>query len=176
MKLLVFYIGADRYGLPLATIRQVLPLMALTGVPLAPDAVAGLMNLHGASVPVIDEQVAPAPANDYAVSKLAMEYMARLWMDRSSGAAATARQVDTRIVLVDYPGPDGTMRALGLLAERVVGVQDVAAASLHASGVQAAPFLGPVAGDAHGFVRLVQPEHLLPADLRAALFAPDGAT
>jgi nucleoside-diphosphate-sugar epimerase len=40
-------------------------------------------NIYGnASVGVIDESVAPAPAKDYAVSKLAMEYMARLWMDR----------------------------------------------------------------------------------------------
>jgi nucleoside-diphosphate-sugar epimerase len=60
-------------------------LEALAAGPHKPSCVllASSANIYGnAQVAVIDESVAPSPANDYAVSKLAMEYMARLWMDR----------------------------------------------------------------------------------------------
>jgi len=151
MKVLVFHIGDDRYGLPLRVVRRVLPLVELKSLPLAPDAVAGLMNLHGESVPVID-------------------------LARIGGGAAALQQYDTRIVLVDYVSPAGDIHALALLAERVMGVQEVADAALQPSGVQAAPFLGDVAGDAQGMVQLVALEQLLPAELRALLFqAEDGA-
>jgi nucleoside-diphosphate-sugar epimerase len=60
-------------------------LEALAAAPQRPSAVllASSANVYGnADLPLLSEDVAPAPANDYAVSKLSMEYMARLWMDR----------------------------------------------------------------------------------------------
>lgn len=60
-------------------------LDVLGGVPRRPRivALASSANVYGnATVEPIHEDVPPAPVNDYAVSKLAMEHMARLWADR----------------------------------------------------------------------------------------------
>jgi nucleoside-diphosphate-sugar epimerase len=60
-------------------------LEALAALRHKPSSVllASSANIYGnASVSIITEDVVAAPANDYAVSKLAMEYMARLWMDK----------------------------------------------------------------------------------------------
>ena len=147
MKLLIFHIGADRYGLRLRDVVRVLPLLELKHLPLAPDTVAGLMDFHGQSVPVID-------------------------LCRASGLPAGEDHFDTRIIVADYMTPDGTHHQLGLRAERVLGVQDVRDDQLADSGVQAAPFLGQVASDPAGIVQLVEPDQLLTEALRAILFQP----
>lgn len=60
-------------------------LEALSSSSKAPELVvlASSANIYGnAEVTRIAEDTPAVPANDYAVSKLAMEFMARLWMDR----------------------------------------------------------------------------------------------
>ncbi|HEX8543596.1 MAG TPA: GDP-mannose 4,6-dehydratase [Pseudomonas sp.] len=71
------------YQVNLIGTRNLLEAIAACGK--TPECVllASSANVYGnASSGMLDEATAPSPANDYAVSKLAMEYMASLWQNR----------------------------------------------------------------------------------------------
>lgn len=63
--------------------RNLLEALVQGKAPLEKVLLASSANVYGNSVGgVLDESTAAAPANDYAVSKLAMEYVARLYAER----------------------------------------------------------------------------------------------
>lgn len=49
-----FYVGQQFYGIPVSDVQEVLLAQFLTRAPLAPPAVAGLMNLRGQIVTAVD--------------------------------------------------------------------------------------------------------------------------
>lgn len=53
MRHVVFRIGSDRYGLPLASVREVVEPAPMSRVPRSPPAVLGIMNLRGRVVTVV---------------------------------------------------------------------------------------------------------------------------
>jgi chemotaxis signal transduction protein len=53
-NVIVFAIGAKRYAVELRWVREVVTLGFVTGVPTAPIALGGVVNLHGSILPVLD--------------------------------------------------------------------------------------------------------------------------
>lgn len=71
------------YRINVAGTRNLLEALSLLGRRPSAVLLASSANIYGNTMTSpICETVPANPANDYAVSKLAMEYMARLWLDR----------------------------------------------------------------------------------------------
>lgn len=149
MQILIFHLAGEPAALPTVAIRQVLPFLELTRFPAAPPGVAGLMNLHGAAVPVVD-------------------------LTAMSGGRGARAQQDTRILLVDYPLPGavGGNRPLGLVVEGVVDVRRVTATAPRPAGIPLPdyPWLGEVLETPDGLWLWLEPRRLLSPALADLLF------
>ncbi len=53
-SLVVYAIDDQRYALPLSVVERVVPVVAITPLPEAPEAVAGVINWQGRIIPVLD--------------------------------------------------------------------------------------------------------------------------
>lgn len=97
-------LGADKYAVQIAAVREILQVAPTTPLPLMPSFVRGVMNLRGAVVPVVD-------------------LGARLDL------AATDVGRRTCVVIVDLPGADEERpQTLGVLVDAVYEVFDAPAA------------------------------------------------
>lgn len=71
------------YQVHLIGTRNLLEALAAIGTDLDCVLLASSANVYGNGVGgMLSEATTPLPANDYAVSKLAMEYLAALWLER----------------------------------------------------------------------------------------------
>jgi chemotaxis-related protein WspB len=85
-------------------------------------------------------------------------------------------RLNTRILLVRYPGEPGRSQILGLMVERVTDTLTSHEVTFAPTGMttEAAPYLGDIATDAHGMIHRIRIEALLPAPMRVALLSQPG--
>ena len=145
--LLCFSLGDERFALDTKGVQKVVPLVQLKKIPNAPAWVAGVMRYHGQLVPVID------------LCALNIQQPA-------------ARQMSTRIMVIDYAAADGSSRLLGLMAEKVTEILRRSAEEFSDPGVQTpdAPWLGGIASDNQEMIQLITAESLLPTEVQTLLF------
>lgn len=96
---LTFVVAGEEYAIPILRVREILAYVALTRVPRAPEFIAGVMNLRGRVVPVVDLRM-----------KLGLE--------------PTAITAHTCIVIVEVENEQAAT-TLALLAEDVKDVIDL---------------------------------------------------
>lgn len=100
-KYLTFSLGTEEYGIVITKIREIIGIMEITAVPHTPDFIKGVINLRGRVIPIIELRM-----------KFGME----------------VRPYDERtcIIVVDVPGPTGTVQ-VGMLVDSVSEVINIAA-------------------------------------------------
>ena len=137
MLILLFYAGDDLYAIESSRVIEVIPRVSLRKVQHVPDYVAGLFNYRGVILPVIDlcHLIQKSPSRSH---------------------------LSTRIMIVQYPRPNGTLQYLGLMAERVTETLTISDSDIKNSNlkVEEAPYLSGTILDEQRIIQCVQLEKL----------------
>lgn len=143
-----FVVDDNRFVLSASDVVGIVPLAALHDVPHAPDYVAGILNYHGASVPVID-------------------------MTKLMKGVDTVYRLSARIVLFNVNFIDNESSIVGLLAEKVTEVMRLPESEFKKSGVKNrdAKYLGEVITDNYGMLQRLNINELLPKTAKKMLFS-----
>jgi len=94
MLLLLFELENGRYALDSNHVVEVVPLVKLKKIPVAPDFVAGLMNYRGDGIPVLD-------------------------LGKFIDGVAAENKFSTRIIIVKNPFKAHQNKCIGLIANNV---------------------------------------------------------
>ncbi len=144
MLVVLFQATQQSYGLPATEVLEVIPRVSLRSVAGAPFWLAGLGNVRGQIVPVVD--------------------LAARLAERPAAAA-----LSSRIALVRRAGPGSPL--VGLLAERMTGTAQVAAQqAFRTLTLPHAPYLGEVFLEDGRMIQLIRPNDLLGEDIEHLLF------
>lgn len=152
MLVLQFRAGQDLFGLAVKDIIEVAHLTALRKLPHAEAFVAGLLNYRGRMVPVLD-------------------------LTALITGNPSRRLFSTRIILVNYKSAQEEMHVLGLIAEGATEVHKIQESSLQDPGIaiEDAPYLGKIWVDKKKTMQIIDLYSIIPAELRASLFAENEA-
>lgn len=121
LDLVVFRLDEQSYALGLPSVERVLPMLPVASLPSAPAVALGVINLHGAAVPVVDARTRLGfPPHDYGLSgHLLVARTARrrlaLPVDEVTEVRAVAADAVTRV--------DALLPGIGHLAG-VVALED----------------------------------------------------
>ena len=147
MLLLTFQAGGQTYGIDARSVIQVAPYPACTPLPHAPAYIAGLATWRGRTLPVID-------------------------LSALLNGTPAVPLLSTRILIVNYPCPEGSAQPLGLLVEKAVETIKQAEARCEPQKVTIpeAPYLNGTAEHDGRLIQRLAVEELLPLSVTELLF------
>lgn len=138
MSVLLFYVAENRYVIENQYILKVIPYVSLRQIPFSNTYIAGVLNLGGRSVPVLD--------------------FCQLIEQRQASEA-----LHTRIILIKDPNSfETTGRIIGIIGENVTEILDLSRSYFVQSdfNLYPYPFLNGLYSDKSGVIQRVNIEEL----------------